>query len=198
VIKPSITDRELEQLDADGFRAVRVTETGARARSYSGSIDFNDLRQLAPRLKALGWHAQVWANCELSVAAAPDLQSYGIPIVFDHMGYFDPKAGVNNPVFQSFLSMLGDGDHWTKMTPIRLTKDDSSYEIIRPFHDALLKAAPDRALFASDWPFISMAEDPGRTRWLVDLFDRWTPDRTLRDKIFVENPSRLYRRSQSL
>jgi len=27
---------------------------------------------------------------------------------------------------------------------------------------------------------------------MVDLFDRWTPDATLREKVFVSNPDRFY------
>jgi 2-pyrone-4,6-dicarboxylate lactonase len=195
VVEPTVSDQELERLHADGFRAIRVTVTGARVQQYTGSLDFEDLKRFAPRLKALGWHAQVWANCNVIVDAAKQLAAHDIPIVFDHMGYFDSSAGVGDATFQSFLSILGNGDFWIKTTPIRLSKTDPSYESIRPFHESILRVIPDRTVFGSDWPYISMEEWPSRTRFLVDLFDSWTPDAALRRKIFVDNPARLYRRA---
>ena len=192
VVSPDISDRELEQMHRDGFRAVRITETGARARQYAGSLDFQDLARFAPRLKALGWHAQVWASCDRILAAAPQLAAHDIPIAFDHMGYFDPAAGVADATFRSFVALVSDNDFWVKLTPIRLTKTDPGYETIRPFHDAIVRAAPRRALFGSDWPYISMPDAPDRTRRLIDLFDRWTPDESLRRLILVDNPRALF------
>jgi 2-pyrone-4,6-dicarboxylate lactonase len=195
VVQPAISDGELETLNRDGFRAVRVTSTGPRAKQYPGSIDFDELRQLAPRLRALGWHAQVWANCASIVMERERLAAYGIPIVFDHMGYPDAEAGAEDSVFRSFVSMLADGDFWAKMCPIRLGKSDATYASIRPFHDRILEAIPERALFGCDWPYLSMPADPARTCRLVDLFDEWTPDDALRRRVLVDNPARLFRRA---
>lgn len=194
VVSPETPDAELERMHAQGFRALRFTVTGARSQQFAGSLDFADLRAFAPRLKALGWHAQLWVKCDLVVAAAKELQAYGIPIVFDHMGYFEPEKGVADGSFQSFLSMLGDGDFWVKTTPIRLTKTDPTWQSIRPFHDALVQRAPSRLLWGSDWPYLSMDAKPLDPGHLVDLFDDWTRDAGLRQRVFVDNPRRLYER----
>jgi 2-pyrone-4,6-dicarboxylate lactonase len=198
VVQPSISDRELEQMHADGFCAVRVTVTGARSQQYSGSLDYEGLRELAPRLQALGWHVEVWSNCERIVAAAPELASYGMPVVFDHMGYFNPDAGIDDAVFQSFLRLLKSNDFWVKMIPIRLSKTAGpDYAGIRPFHDCLLAAVPDRALYGTDWPHLSMEPAPMRVARLINLFDSWTKDHGLRQRIFVDNPRRLYGRDDA-
>lgn len=194
VPEPTVSDLELERLHADGFRAIRVTETGPRAKQYAGSVDFADLQRLAPRLKELGWHAQVWANCEQILREGTRLASYDMPIVFDHMGYFEVGDGVQGSTFRSFLSLLATGDFWAKLSPIRLSKTDATYASVRPFHERVLEAIPDRALFGCDWPYLSMPADSARTRRLVDLFDEWTPDEGLRNKVFVHNPQRLFRR----
>lgn len=192
VVPPSTSDELLAQMNAEGFCGMRFTINGPRSQQFTGSLDFADLRTLAPRLKALGWHAQIWAKCEYLVAEAAKLESYGIPLVIDHMGYFEPERGVNDTVFQSFLGMLRDGRYWVKMTPVRLTKTDPTWASIRPFHDAVMAAAPDRVLFGSDWPYISMDANPPDVGRMVDLFDTWTPDATLRQKLFVDNPAALY------
>jgi predicted TIM-barrel fold metal-dependent hydrolase len=192
VVDPKTDERALQDLHAQGFRAMRFTMTGPRARQYAGSLDFDDLDRLAPAMRALGWHVQAWATCAEIVKAADRLSNCGMPVVFDHMGYFDVAAGTGDAIFRSYLDLLVSGDFWVKTTPIRLTKTDPSFESIRPFHDLLLAAIPDRALFGSDWPYLSLDAKRPDTGRLVDLFDAWTPDAALRTKVFVDNPKRLY------
>lgn len=196
VIRPDIDDRTLVAMHQQGFRAIRFTVNGARSQMFPGSLDFNDLRAFAPRLKALGWHAQIWAKCEYLVAEAQEIAGYGIPVVLDHMGYFEPEKGVGDGAFQSLLGAIADGDWWVKMTPIRLTKTDPTYASIRPFHDALVERFADRLLFGSDWPYISLDANPPDPGKLVDLFDAWTPDAAIRQKVFVDNPQALYARGK--
>jgi 2-pyrone-4,6-dicarboxylate lactonase len=192
VVDPETGEAELEALHAQGFRAVRFTVTGARVRQYAGSLDFDDLDRLAPAMRALGFHVQVWATCAEIVKAADRLAACGMPVVFDHMGYFDLAAGTGDATFRSYLDLLRSGDFWIKTTPIRLTKTDPTFETVRPFHDLLLEAVPERALFGSDWPYLSLDANRPDTGKLVDLFDAWTPDPALRAKVFVDNPNRLY------
>ena len=198
VVDPDIADAELEAMHRAGFRAIRFTVRGQRVRDHAGSLDFADLARLAPRMRALGWQAHVWANCDETIAAADFLTGCGLPIVFDHMGYFDTALGTGDPIFRSYLDLLGAGDFWVKMTPIRLAKGDPTYAAVRPFHDAVLARAPNRALFGSDWPYLSMDADRPDTGRLVDLFDRWTPDADLRRRILVDNPATLFGSSVSL
>jgi 2-pyrone-4,6-dicarboxylate lactonase len=194
VVQPSTSDRQLEQMHAAGFRSVRFTINGPRSQQFTGSLDFDDLRRFAPRLRALGWHAQIWAKCEYLVEQAAVLRGYDIPLVIDHMGYFEPARGVQDPLFQAFLRQLRDADYWVKMTPIRLDKSDPTYANVRPFHDALVQAIPERIMFASDWPYISLDANPPDPGRLVDLFDQWTPDVQIRHQLFVDNPRALYLR----
>jgi 2-pyrone-4,6-dicarboxylate lactonase len=147
---------------------------------------------LAPRLKELGWHAQVWATCDTVVAAAPKLLESGIPLVLDHMARFDVARGVQDTVFQQLLQLLSDGRIWVKMTPARNSKCYPNYEDVRPFHDALARANPNRLIWGSDWPFLNMGEVTPDAGYLLDILDSLCGDDTLRQKILAENPARLY------
>ncbi len=192
VAERSISDTELEKMNAGGIRALRFTEIGnTAAKRPPGMMNFEDLEYFAPRLRALGWHAVIWAKCEIIVTAAPKLLSYGIPIVIDHMGYFDASKGVNDPAFQSLLGLLGEGSIWVKTTPVRNSESYPAYPEVRPFFDALLRA-PDRLLWGSDWPFLGLGKHQPEVGRLVDLFDEWTGDEVLRNKILVSNPAALY------
>lgn len=194
VVPPDTDDKTLEVMHAQGIRGIRITVNGPRSQMFPGSLDFNDLRAWAPRLKAMGWHLQIWARCEYLVAEASEITGYGIPVVLDHMGYFEPDKGVADSAFQSLLGAIQDGDWWVKMTPIRLTKTDPTYASVRPFHDALVERFPERLLFGSDWPYISLDTNPPDPGKLVDLFDAWAPDATIRQKVFVDNPQKFYLR----
>jgi predicted TIM-barrel fold metal-dependent hydrolase len=194
VVHPDAGREELEAMHALGMRGLRFSDTGpAPARQRApGVLALADLPALAPRLRALGWHADLFALCRHIVAIGPQLLELGIPIVVDHMGRFDAALGVGDTVFQSFLRLVRDGEVWVKLTPLRNSTNYPDYSELRPFHDALLEAAPDRLLWGSDWPFIGMDDAPPDVGVLIDRFDAWTQDEPLRTRIFVDNPSRLY------
>jgi len=57
----------------------------------------------------------------------------------------------------------------------------------------LLRAAPDRLVWGSDWPHPQVpAERMPNDGRLLNLLGRWIDDPTDRARILVENPARLY------
>jgi predicted TIM-barrel fold metal-dependent hydrolase len=60
-----------------------------------------------------------------------------------------------------------------------------------PFAAALVEAAPERVLWGTDWPHPNVREMPDDGR-LVDLVPLFARDATLRRKLLVDNPARLY------
>jgi 2-pyrone-4,6-dicarboxylate lactonase len=104
--------------------------------------------------------------------------------------------GVNDPAFQTLLRLVGDGRLHVKLSaPYRLSEACPDYPDARGFHDALLRANPERLLWGTDWPHPQIAEefmpDDGH---LVDLFHAWTPDPRHRQLILVDTPTRLFSR----
>jgi predicted TIM-barrel fold metal-dependent hydrolase len=192
-LPPSVTDAELAEMHALGFRAMRFTVTHERARSFPGALGFEDLALLAPRFREIGWHAQVWANCADIVAYADLLEGCGVPVVIDHLGFLKSDAKTRDPDWQAFLALVAANDFWVKLTTLRVA-DDGYFEGARGYHDAVLDTAPDRALFGSDWPYISRDVATLSPAAQVDMFDAWTRDETLRRKVFVDNPARLFGR----
>jgi predicted TIM-barrel fold metal-dependent hydrolase len=192
VLPRDASDDAFARLHADGFRAIRFNEIGRQPVPGAGSATLDDLDVLAPRMRAFGWQAHLWVSAATSLAASTRLRACGLPIVFDHMGYFDVTRGVGDPVFQDLLRLMRDLDAFVKMTPIRVSKDPIGYSDVRPFHDALVSAMPDRLVFGTDWPYISLDDAPPDAGKLVDLFDRWTRDEAVRQAVFVTNPGRLF------
>jgi 2-pyrone-4,6-dicarboxylate lactonase len=114
VVPPDTTDSELERMNRLGFCGVRFTEMGAPPSP--GVLGFEDLKRMAPRLKSIGWHAQVWAKCDVIAENSEMLRSLGIPVVFDHMGQFEVIRGLGDASFSTLVDLLEEGPFWLKVT----------------------------------------------------------------------------------
>lgn len=190
VITPDVSEKELVGMQQRGIRGARFSHMPEK--SFHGMVDFDALEQLAPRLARLGWHAQVFTSCDHLVEVAPRLTSLGLPLVIDHMGMFDIDRGTADRSFQALLRLLGEGNVWLKLTACRLSRLDPDYDDLAPFHAALVSANPERLIWGSDWPHVGMSTGKPEVSHLVDLFDRWTSNETLRHRILVDNPATLF------
>ena len=80
---------------------------------------------------------------------------------------------------------------WVKVCgPERITKA-KPFRDARPFVEGLINAAPDRTLWGTDFPHPNVKIMPNDGE-LVDLFGEFCTDAGLRQKVLVDNPTRLY------
>jgi 2-pyrone-4,6-dicarboxylate lactonase len=193
VVAPNVTDAELDAMHAVGVRGIRFTEMGGPPGAPPpGVLGLAELEALAPRLRKRGWHAQLWAKSGFIVANAERLRALGLPVVFDHMGQFDVALGVTDPAFQALLGLMGQGPFWLKLTALRVSQSLPDMQDVRPYHEALAKAAPDRLIWGSDWPFIGLGDRLPNVGHLLDTVSAWTADRSVFRNILVSNPRTLY------
>jgi 2-pyrone-4,6-dicarboxylate lactonase len=136
-------------------------------------------------------HAQVWPVFDALPELLRNILPLNVPIVLEHMASLDVTRGVANPTFQLLLSLLREGRIWIKLTVCRRSLLAPQYVDLRPFHDALVAANPNRLLWGSDWPFVRMNPAPDATA-LLGLFGDWVADAALRSAILVANPAVLY------
>lgn len=189
-------EARLAALWAGGIRGLRFTEiigkrSGVRLAGASG---FDTLRAIAPRMRAVGLHAQLFAPFDLLMDAIDELLALDVPLVLDHLARVGPSdRTVDDPGFQRLLALLREGRVWVKLMVFRNSRaPGAGYADVRPFHDALTRANPDRLVWGTDWPLLNVAPppDPGA---LLDLLDAWIDgDEALRRRILVDNPARLY------
>ena len=67
------------------------------------------------------------------------------------------------------------------------------YEDVGRLAKALVNKAPERMLWASNWPHPSVPEEKRPAdEDLLDLLLDWAPDEKTRKKMLVENPAELY------
>ena len=160
---------------------------------YRGGVPLAAARTLAPLMKELGWHLQLWIDVKDLPDTIPILTAIGLPVVIDHMGRTDARAGTAAPGFQSLVRLVGDGGCWVKLSGAhRVSQAAPDYPDARPLHEALVAANPDQLVWGSDWPHPRMEGTMPNAGHLLDLFNEWTLDAEIRERILVANPARLY------
>jgi len=184
---------QLQALYDGGVRALRFVEvrtpTGA---PYAGSVGVGQLLLMAPAMREIGLHAQLWAPIDAYPQLLPQIRAAGVDVVLDHMACVKPERGVDDPAFQYVLRALRGQGVWVKLTLCRVSTRAPDYPDARPFHDALVAANPARLLWGSDWPFVRMGEASPDAGALLDLFHAWVPDSAVRRRILVDNPAALF------
>jgi predicted TIM-barrel fold metal-dependent hydrolase len=188
VLDPDTSERELEALHESGVRGVRINLVFAAGLAMETAV------RLADKIRALGWHLQFLAD----VSQIDDLRGLvsrlDMPVVFDHLGHVPTRKGVADRGFQDLLALVRDGRAWVKLTgAYRVTGMKAPpYDDAMPFVEALLEAGPGQLVTGTDWPHpaipVAMPDDAD----LMDMFGNWVGDEALRQKIFVDNPERLY------
>jgi D-galactarolactone isomerase len=189
VVRTSVTDAELKALAAGGIRGIRFSLT--TPSTAATTIDM--IEPLSKRVAALGWHVQINMTAD-EIAAAEALWSrLPSPIVFDHIGHIPGPAGTRHPAYAVILRLIDKGRTWVKLS---VTYDNTSdgppgYADIVRLGQTLVKAAPERLVWGSNWPHPNEPKKPDDAL-LFDLMGRWAPDEATRQRILVENPATLY------
>jgi D-galactarolactone isomerase len=189
VVLPDVTDAELKSLNGAGIRGIRFTVFDPD--TAVAKIDM--IEGLAKRVNDLGWHVQIHMRGDQIVDSADMLQRVVSPIVFDHIGRLPQPAGVDHPAFAIMRRLIDKGRTWVKLSgAYQDTKVGApSYADVSKVAQALVKAAPERMVWGSDWPHPTEKDKPNDAV-LFNLLMDWAPDEATRHRILVDNPASLY------
>jgi D-galactarolactone isomerase len=189
VVKPDVTDGELERLTKAGMRGIRYFMLPG------GALPWDTLEAMAARVKAFGWHVQLQLDGRTLPEREAMLKRLPGGLVIDHNGKFLEPVATDHASFKCLLRLLENGRTWVKLSaPYETSKTGApAYADVGTLAKALAKAAPDRALWATNWPHPSVPKDkmPDEAD-LLDLMLDWAPSETARRKILVDNPATLY------
>lgn len=191
VVEPTVDDATLESMHTAGVRGVRVNIVDVKAGK--GSLPLKQLQALARRIAPLGWHMEFLMHVDEFDDLDQVLADFPVDLVFGHLGYMRTDKGVANSGFQALLRMLATGRTWVKFTgPYRISNSALPYADVTPLAQALMRAAPDRVLWGSDWPHVMIKGEMPNDGELADLLGDWIPDTVQRQQVMVNNPARLY------
>jgi D-galactarolactone isomerase len=158
-------------------------------------VGFERMHGVMARVHPFGW----LANLQLDGRELPkwedSIKKLPGKFIVDHIGKFLEPVSVDSAAFQSLLRLLDTGRCWVKLSGAYETSRTGApkYEDVSVLARALVKHAPERMLWASNWPHPSAPKDkvPDDAD-LLDLLLDWAPDETTRKKILVDNPVALY------
>ncbi|MCY1526816.1 4-sulfomuconolactone hydrolase [compost metagenome] len=184
VVYPEVADAELQRLHAGGIRGIRYTI----AIPKTAVTRITTLPALAPRLDALGWHAQLHMTPAQIVENRDLLMALPCPLVFDHMARL-ANTDADDPAWNIVESLLRSGKTWVKLSGHYLARDAAT---ARATAGRLAALAPDRLVWGSDWPHPTEMPSPPDTRDTVAALHDWLPNAALRQRVLVDNPARLY------
>ena len=189
VLRPTVTDAELKNLHNAGIRGIRFTVGDPKTAVVS--IDM--IEPLAKRIAEFGWHVQLNMPCDKIVEHAGMLRRLPTQIVFDHLGKPPIDQGVKHPSHAIILDLLDKRRAWVKISGAYMNTDvgPPTYADATRVAQALVKAAPERAVWGSDWPHPGPKIKPDDAI-LFDLLSVWAPDEATRNRILVTNPQDLY------
>jgi len=187
-----VSDIELNRLHSGGVRGVRFNF----ARHLGLAPNCDAVSRLADRLVPMGWHLQFYMDSSDLSLQRSFLESLPVPFVIDHFGRVMVEQGQNSPDLETLLGLVKNEHGWVKISgPERISAALSNGTV--PYLDVvttarrLLKAAPDRVLWGSDWPHPNVREIPDDGK-LVDLLPHYSGDASVIQRLLVDNPTRLY------
>ena len=190
VVKADVADAELARLTEGGMCAVRIMTL------HGGLLGLDVMDAVAARVHPFSWHV----NLQLDGRELPkyEAQIRRLPgkFVIDHTGKFLEPVAPEHEAFKCLLRLVDSGRCWVKLSaPYETSKTGApNYEDVGRLAKALIRHAPERMLWASNWPHPSARKPaPPRDEDLLDLLADWAPDEATQRKILFANPSELYR-----
>lgn len=189
VVKPSVSDEKLERLTKAGICAVRIMTL------HGGMLGFDVMDAVLARVHPFGWHANIQLDGRELPKVEEQIKRLPGRFVIDHTGKFLEPVAPDSREFRSLLKLLDTGRCWVKLSaPYETSKTGApKYEDVGKLAKALVKHAPERMLWASNWPHPSMRKPaPPDDAALLDLLADWAPDPAVQRKILAENPAELY------
>lgn len=191
VVEWSVGEPDIDALHAAGVRGVRVNVVDVQ--KGKGELPVARLRELAGRIAPRGWHLELLAHVDQYPALDRELADFPVDLVFGHLGYMRTDRGMAAPGFQALVRLLEMGRAWVKLTgPYRISASAMPHKDVIPYARELLRAAPHRVVWGSDWPHVMVKGAMPNDGDLADLLLDWMPDEALRRKVLVDNPARLY------
>jgi 2-pyrone-4,6-dicarboxylate lactonase len=181
-------DAYLDRLHAAGVRGARFSR-----QSLGIALSAAEQQRAFARLRELGWYAKVQPEAAGIIENIAAFESLEVPVVLDHMGRPDPGRGESDPSLRKVIELLGRGNFWVMLSLAeKISRAGEPWDDVLPIAQALVAAAPDRCIWGSDWPHPVSVKQPPNEGALLDLLFRMVPDPTLRQRVLVDNPARLF------
>ena len=187
VVNDTASDAYLASLHEAGVRGLRFNQVQV------GATRMEMVRSLADRVAQKGWHIQLHMKASELPQHEALLASLPTPLVLDHGGRVPLDADDNDPAWTTVRRLVDRGTTWVKLSGpyIESVADAPEYRRAALLGKELVRRAPERILWGSDWPHATEISKPSLDGLLHYFWQCAGDDQTAR-QILVDNPSAIY------
>jgi D-galactarolactone isomerase len=167
---------------------------GARFFMLPGAIlDWDMLEPVAWKISEFGWHIQLQLDGRALAGYEELILRLPCSVVIDHNGKFLEPVAPDHPGMKSLLRLLDSGKIWVKASAPYETSRMAvpEYSDVGAIAKCLIDAAPERIVWASNWPHGAQKQKPDDAD-LLDILMDWAPSADIQWRLLVDNPARLY------
>jgi 2-pyrone-4,6-dicarboxylate lactonase len=192
-IDETATDAEIQALHDIGVRGVRinVSPIAPHDPDLPGRL-MPRIDRLAGSLAGSGWALEFLGPGWLTRTLMPRMRRLELDFIVDHLGMFPAAEGPDQAGFRELLDLIAANTRcWIKLTGIYRFATAPDYADADPMVAALVRAAPERLIWGSDYPHLSFADRVGMVE-LFNLLAGWLSTDALKRQVLVDNPSNLF------
>jgi len=157
-----------------------------------GAVGWEHLEPVAKRIASFGWHIQLQLNGHELIDRQEQLLGLPCPLVIDHVGRFMGPVEPDSDGFTALVRLVDAGAHVKLSAPYESAPDPThSYDVVSRCIGRLVAHAPDRLLWATNWPHPGQADPPSNEALRV-LRESWLPSAPVREQVLTTNAALLY------
>ncbi|HEX3754727.1 MAG TPA: amidohydrolase family protein [Rhizomicrobium sp.] len=186
VMHADVPMAEMKKLDRAGVRGVRIQFSGGG----KGFFKREEIPKIAAHIAPLGWHIQFHMPGPLLAELEPVILALPTPVVVDHMAH---ASSVDQPQYKTMRKLLDTGRGWIKVSGINMDSKvgPPGYDDTSAVARSYMRAAPERVVWGSNWPFPG-EHPPPDVVVLLNALAAQAQTRAMLHRVLVENPETLY------
>jgi predicted TIM-barrel fold metal-dependent hydrolase len=159
----------------------------------------------AKRIERLGWHLQIFTDVALVEQLAGVLRTLPVPVVIDHMGLAMAAQGPSQRGLSVLCELIASDRVWVKLSgAYRISTQEPGFADANSIIRTLISANANRCIWGTDWPHTgahshtpsadapAIAYRPLDAAGLLEQLVSCAGEKSVVEKILVENPSHLY------
>jgi predicted TIM-barrel fold metal-dependent hydrolase len=180
---------QLRRLHDAGVRGFRCNLLPHLGRPPTGT----DIKALVTKVADLGWHTELHVQGNGVHDYERLIRATATPVVIDHLGRVDIREGLDSPAVRSLRRLLDAGHVWVKISGVdRVSRQGPPFADAVALAALLVRQAPERVLWGTDFPHPNIVGDPPDEGLLVDLLAEIVPGRADLERLMVTNPTEFF------
>ncbi|WP_158934832.1 amidohydrolase [Burkholderia sp. S171] len=204
VIDKRFSGQQIDDLMGGGVVGVRINLEVGRDRNFDSAI--TRLEETVQTLDGRNLIIQIYAALPILAELARRIQVQPHPVVIDHFGLAKGADGPEQEGMSSLIGLMQSRKVFVKLSgPYQISLLGPGYADTIAIGRTLVLGAPDQVIWGSDWPHTGGSERPANAKPTdieafreedegrnFALVNNWAPDKDLRQKLLVDNATKLF------